>query len=1677
MSKKGSVFQKGGGGTNFEQSIQTAFLTTLIIRGNAPCIPTNEIIEVAFQTTNRGYETDDLLVIAKSSIGQHRLLAQIKNNLTFSINNDTFKEVISAFWKDYNNTSIFDRNNDRLLIIKSGLTKDEKNHISSILNWAKTHSSETDFISEVKRIKIKNDRLDIFRISLKEANNDIDLTDKEVWEFLKCLDVLEYDFLNEGSIDETYFLNLIKLSKNNSTTANEKEIWSSIARYVSKLNKDGGSVSIDSIQKEELYKYFDNSKLNPFFKSIEKLRSDSEVVLKPIKNTIDGFHIKREGTSELVIDSINSSQFTIITGKPGVGKSAVVKDVLNSNYFSESVFVFRADQFNSPHIANVFSQQGVSESIQDLFSCIALIPQKIIVIDSLEKLLEGDPENAFKQLLTLLKDYSDIKVITSVRKYAVDLIIQKFGIEQNEFNSIEIPELNDDELRLVSDKFPQLVSVFENQKIKALLKSPKYLDFALKSLAKESEDLSSISITGFKKKLWNNIIEDTTTRKNGLARKRNQAFLNIAIKRAKEMRLFVEPDDNLEEGIEALERDEVLFQEKGEYKFSPTHDILEDWALIRYIDSKHTDFPSPKILFNNLGNEPAVRRAFRLWIEDNLAEDNEKINELINDTFLDDSIENYWADEVLIAIFKSQNSSTFFNSFHDKLIENDGELLNRSIHIIRTTCKESNNASLLLPVGSGWTETIFFIEKNIHFLEKFKLSIVNLLLDWEYKLLFLKEISQLELYTVKNLIIYFLNQIESGDDFWQAKHTSGKKEGLIRLLFNLADISKDEITKLVERSISVKERSDNWELNSFYKDVLSMCLSGLDSHRLVKELPELVVSTAWHEWKLKLRENNDKQDSRFGFILNNRLRDGECWGISEKRSFFPSGVYKTPINILLSSHPIIGLKFITEFINYSIEFYVNAECEYKHKVEEIEIKLTDGTTKKQWAAWELWVAYRGLSVTHYALESILMSLEKFIIETARLKSETSRENTQFIFNYLLKNSNNVAISGLLTSVAIAYPEEVGKEMLPLLTVKEFYHWDSSRSLQEHSALSPMDDSIFFAQNERHRLNQLPHRKKHRRGLSDFIIDYQFNIRIINKDIHEVFDRLKEKSSSEDVLWKKILTEIDVRNHEFGKYDKDLGGFPVQPRYDDDVADFISSSKKELDTHTNSLNYSGKIWKAYDKKDIITFEYWLECFEHYSDEKNRNSIYDRPVSLASIGLRDFNKGLNADHINWCANTILETNTIILHDTLNSSFGLNLSYNLMEKEISIKALHLVYSELESEEDKSSITELILSMLIAPYSDYEVDYMTEYFRDIFFKIFPNAAKRICAGLIECAKFKKTQTPKHLFHDNHELEKALEEERKLIKKISSMKSIEINIDNIDFNTYDANLLAKTLIIMPFYSNFDLFHSFILKLIPLITNDLRSKRQNSYDRIENPRQIHSRLRLNIRSYLSELLFVADTTLSKQVLDLILIPIHAKEQGISKHIRDDVFEFCLKIPESSIYNLDKIISNSDDKKNNEEIISNFWILWEYLFERIKDSKKPYLINILLLGIDWKTESNHWKALENSKDLYKKFVLELGQNNTKSIIKLFSTAGDKTFLPEGIIWLTSLLKENKKEVINLISPSGERLVKRLFYHHILKIKSNKLLIDNYVWLLNHMVDLGSSDAYLFRENVITYKNNG
>ncbi|MDO6440481.1 AAA family ATPase [Cyclobacterium sp. 1_MG-2023] len=1685
MSDKGSVFQKGGGGTNFEQLVQTAFMTTLIIRGKVPCIPLGELSEVAMQVTNRGYETDDFMATAKSASGKHRLLVQVKHDISFTADNDKFKEVINAFWKDYNNTSIFDKTRDKLLVVKNGLTKDERNHLKSLFNWAVNHATETDFHLEVNRIKAKKKRLDVFRSVLKEANNNTDLTDKEIWEFLKCVDVLEYDFLHEGSIDKAYFFNLIKLSRSKNSTATESEIWNNIFSYASTLNKDGGSATLESIKDKDFFQHFDNAQLSPFFKAVEKLKSDSKEILRPIKTSIgkgeNEFQLRRTEARENILQAISDSQFTIVTGKPGVGKSAEIKEIIQKDFPNASVFVFRADQFNESTLANVFSSQGVNETIQDIFSCISLIAEKIIFIDSLEKLLEADPECAFKQLLALLEEHPEIKIIASSRKYAIDLITLKFGINKNETTIIDIPTLNEAELKLVSEKFPQLHNILKNDKVKKLLQSPKYLDFSILAIGKSNDDYANVSLTEFKDKLWNSLVVDSTNTRNGLPIKREEAFKEIAVKRAKEMKLFTKPDKSDAEAIACLENDEIVFQENNNRKYSPTHDILEDWALVKYVSSKFEENPKPQGLFSSLGNEPAIRRAFRLWIEDYLIDNSSKINELIKATFSDKTIEKYWADELLIAVFKSENSSSFFTAFEKELLEDNATFFNRCLHIIKTCCKETdqntNTSSLLLPIGSGWKEAMFFIQKNITQLEQVKLSILNFLSDWYYRLLFqYKKIENAELEASKSIVLIYLKEIEEEKDFWQEENAKDKSSNLISILFDLASISKEEIKQLITRAFSNKENRESWRLNSFYKNVIESCLSGIGNQRLIIELPELIIDAAWKNWKYIPPKESDYPDE-IRFLSRNSLRDEKCWGIRDKQSFFPSGIYKTPFYNLLWVHPIVGLKFIIDFINYSVEFYVSANCEYKHKIHHIELEQNDGTKTKLSAAWELWAAYRGSSVTNYALESLLMSFEKFLLETAKRKSEVSKENLKYIFDYVLKNTNNVAPLSVLTSVAIAYPEEVEEAMLPLLSVKEFYDWDLNRALQERSVLAPMDNRISFAQKERWESNQLPHRNQYQRGLGDFIVNYQFNVRKLNQQIHNLFDKLKASIKDDDLMWKKRLNEIDIRNWEVQPYDEKLGGLVVQPKYEKEVVEHLASSKDYIDKQNKTAEFSGIISKAYKKEVSINFEKWTECYQYYSNSENFDILFSKPITLAIVGLSEFSNDISEEQKNWCLETIVNAIGSILQDTFSRDYSLNMSVNLMEKEIALSSFHLLMQNVNNDDDRNGIIATMIYMLFAPFPDHEIDKITQYVREVFFKQFPDEAKRVWLGLIKYSNYKKSN-PNHYGNKDEE---NLKKENEFVQQIASDINSKLDLTEISLEKSEGYLLARALVITPYDTIDKEFTDFINHILPIVLGDLTKEEDYSYNRNRESRQFHHESISDIEQYFASLFLEANFDFSKSVLTTMVNSL-SKDTPRQSFGRDDLLQF---VNTTLDYFVLKLYDNGNLKIDQTKYSlqqTNFWNLWEVLFDLIPSDGKHPLIQKLLLDIRyllWDYQGNpnekSWNVLNGKKEFYKKMFLEKGISNASSVINVFSTIGGKEFLPEGISWLTDVFKLKPIASLSLTSVSSNRMIKGLFYNHISKIKNDKTLIEDYVWILNRMVDLGSSEAYLFRENVITYKS--
>jgi hypothetical protein len=77
-----------------------------------------------------------------------------------------------------------------------------------------------------------------------------------------------------------------------------------------------------------------------------------------------------------------------------------------------------------------------------------------------------------------------------------------------------------------------------------------------------------------------------------------------------------------------------------------------------------------------------------------------------------------------------------------------------------------------------------------------------------------------------------------------------------------------------------------------------------------------------------------------------------------------------------------------------------------------------------------------------------------------------------------------------------------------------------------------------------------------------------------------------------------------------------------------------------------------------------------------------------------------------------------------------------------------------------------------------------------------------------------------------------------------------------------------------------------------------------------------------------------------------------------------------------------------------------------LYEIVSKSKKDYFKSILLFDTDisWSEERDHFSVFDGKINDYKKMVYDFEETNVKSAIKVLSTIGRKTFLPEGLVWV-------------------------------------------------------------------------
>lgn len=1132
-------FSTGGGGQLFEAKVQASFLLHLLISGRVPCLPSGNVQSVRLQARQAGIHTDDAVVSIHSETGaEHRLLAQVKHHVSITAKNGPFCDALGGAWLDFNNPILFTQGRDVVALITGPLSDQTLQHVRPLLDWARTSASSAEFVGKVATAQFSSDKkrdyLQVFRDVLTKvarATPDEDI----FWKFLKHLYLLSYDFdVVEGSICETAILTMLDMARSPTTSLDARSIWEGLIVQAQEWNKTSGTFTTPQLP-ERLRLAVQPQRSTAQREAISKLREHCDLILGTINTELaPGIRLSRTAVLDMLANAVELSRVVVVQGAAGSGKSAMVKMLLEALPNGIAPFAFKAQEFNHPHIHQFLTSMGIGLTVEQLRCEFPLLPRKVLLVDGAERLFELSSLETFRHLLQQLSgDDSWTVVITCRESSAQDLrehLLAQWGAN---VVTITIPPISQEELTLVSNQVPQLAPLIANQRLARLLRLPFILSLAWKAFPASASTAvaSDIDERQFKDIVWRDYVERAAQTQSGLPIKRSRCLLSVSVERARRMSLFVSPEGRDADALQALMDDEILIKSKAG-GFAPAHDVLEDWAVSRFIAQEFQTNAGNQVQFlNAVGTEPAMRRGFRLWLREALeAPDSQQVMDFVLSAFQRVDVQAVWRDEIAVAVLQSENAGTFIKRVEQLILDDNKAFYQRLVHVLRTACKGPNESFLgtyglatfrnhialasifVVPVGSGWRELILFTHRN---LATFGLqdanTVLGLLKDWAQGLGPVDPLP-VEAQAVSQICLKYWGLLTA-----QNLYADNLGKEFLRLLFKIPHAASNEVEALI-RSALAKDARGHHE-----RTVLELVTKSIECQPLCAHLPLLVIGVTEKTWRLQSRRHSDYRshadlDEFFGFEHSVHF------------NYFPESALQGPFLFLLVSHPDVAVDFVVRLVNQAALSY--SQSRIGHEAQSVQLPTAIGSHPLV-ASARLWALYRGMMPGPQVLECALMSLEAWLLGQAK-----KGNNIRGVFRKILDTSSSSATIAVLASVAVAYSKALGEEVLPLLGVREFYRWDFERSHQEQSYVNGMrsmlgastgDIKEIYYQ-ERKDADDLPHRKSNLEELA-----FRLQLGPLRDQVWAILDQFhaalppEENQSEADKMWRIALHRMDVRH--------------------------------------------------------------------------------------------------------------------------------------------------------------------------------------------------------------------------------------------------------------------------------------------------------------------------------------------------------------------------------------------------------------------------------------------------------------------------------------------------------------------------------------------------------------------
>ncbi len=587
----------GGEGPEFEKYVGGFYLAQLLLESVPFGLPAGPIRTVEFQRAYAGEPLDDVIVRAELPAGTVKLAVQVKRDLAFGLRNEVFQKVMTAAWETF--AGQFNPGQDRIGLALALYSKRVDEHYQATLAWARNSASAADFLERVgtRRLAHQAQRefVSLVRTSLDRAAGRA-ISDDELWNFLRSLVLLPFDFLNEPSHALASVLHSVQALLAPAERHRARDLFNSLVSYAAEASAAAGSLSAAILRERLAGAGFQLEAAPEAREDLRRLRDHSDLVLREIRGRIGAVELERVDVVTAAMERMRDGRLLEIAGPPGIGKSTVLKALVENEQARGPVLVLSADRLRGSGWEAFAADLGLQRRLPELLGALGTHPEPCVFLDGVDRI--GDP-GARRVVNDVLRAIAAFEAAAGVaRRWRIVLTAREAalpGLHEwldvgalGEPLVVQVPELTEEEVEVVAADLPRLWPLLADDRLAPILRNPFLLDRiadprisagagAVPPVATEIEVSTA---------WWERVVGSGGP---VAAQARRLGLLALGARDVAAPGRPLSPHGVDVSALVSLEEDRILLRDEGRDVFRFGHDVLEDWVLYRTLDERRAD--------------------------------------------------------------------------------------------------------------------------------------------------------------------------------------------------------------------------------------------------------------------------------------------------------------------------------------------------------------------------------------------------------------------------------------------------------------------------------------------------------------------------------------------------------------------------------------------------------------------------------------------------------------------------------------------------------------------------------------------------------------------------------------------------------------------------------------------------------------------------------------------------------------------------------------------------------------------------------------------------------------------------------------------------------------------------------------------------------------------------------